>query len=62
MPERALDIRLAILKNSKDDQDVVDIFNKIKEMLGISKDTEVLKSCIRKAMEYYFEPVFENKK
>jgi hypothetical protein len=62
MPERALDIRLAILKNSKDDQDVVDIFNKIKEMLGISKDTEVLKACIRKAMEYYFEPVFENKK
>lgn len=56
MTKRILDVRLAIFDTSSDeDKELVKLMDKLKQITGVERDTEILKACIRKAYEHYYK-------
>jgi len=48
---RTIDIRLTLDQNCEDDQKIFHKFQKINKYLGIKKNTEVLRYCIKMAFD-----------
>ncbi|MHA1148949.1 MAG: hypothetical protein ACTSR8_11985 [Promethearchaeota archaeon] len=50
--DEEIGIRLTLTKS--EDQPIFDYFLKIKQDLGLKNNTEVARTCIKKAYEYWF--------
>jgi len=62
MSKGLLDIRLYISENQEDDHDVVEKYEKIKEVMKINSKTEIMKACIRVAWDTRYRDLYQNQK